>query len=59
MVAPESGVYRATGHPYQLFFVFKTKVEKCEDNTIDKIGLSLSTIRDVCGYGPDHEFLVG
>jgi hypothetical protein len=58
-VGLESRVNRTTTHPYRLHFVYKTKVEKCEDCSIDKLGLSLTTIGNVCGYGPDHEYLVG
>ncbi|WJX74389.1 hypothetical protein P8452_58156 [Trifolium repens] len=42
--------------------IYEGNVYKMSDLMVapesDKIGLSLSTIRDVCGYGPDHEFLV-
>ncbi|WJX63407.1 hypothetical protein P8452_48296 [Trifolium repens] len=58
MVGLESCAYRTTPHLYQLYFLYKTKVEICEDSSIDKLGLSLSTIGNVLGYGPDHEFLV-
>jgi hypothetical protein len=58
-VGTESGVYRPTGHPYKLIFDVKTEIEKCENNRIDRNGLSLINIGVVCGYGPDHEFLIG
>ncbi|MCI14150.1 replication factor A protein [Trifolium medium] len=57
-VAPESGLYRTTPHRYKLIFEMKTKVQSCENNTIGRFGLSLTTIADICGHGPDYEFLV-
>ncbi|MCH90033.1 replication factor A protein, partial [Trifolium medium] len=36
----------------------KTKVQSCENNSIDRFGLSLSTIGDICDHGPGHDFLV-
>jgi hypothetical protein len=58
-VALEEGLNRTTSHPYHLHFLYKTKVDKCEDRSIEKLGLSLTTIGNIRGYGPDHEFLVG
>jgi hypothetical protein len=58
-VSPESGYYRSTSHPYKLGFEMKTKVQICEDSSIDRYRLSLATIGDICGHGPDHDFLVG
>jgi hypothetical protein len=55
----EERVNRATSHAYQLHFIYKTTVDKCEDSSIEKLGLSLTTIGNIRGYGPDHEFLVG
>ncbi|WJX29654.1 hypothetical protein P8452_18270 [Trifolium repens] len=54
----EERVNRATSHAYQLHFIYKTTVDKCEDSSIEKLGLSLTTIGNIHGYGPDHEFLV-
>ncbi|XP_045824285.1 uncharacterized protein LOC123916785 isoform X2 [Trifolium pratense] len=53
-----SGVYRTTRHPYKLSFHKKTKVQSCENNDIDRFGLSLSTIRDICNRTSGHDFLV-
>ena len=58
-VVPESGVFRSTQHPYKLKFEMKTKVQICENNSIDTYGLSLSTIGDIFAYGPEHDFLIG
>jgi hypothetical protein len=58
-VGLEERVHRTTSHPYQLHFLYKTIVDKCEDSSIEKLGLSLTTIGNIRGYGPDHEFLVG
>ncbi|WJX62061.1 hypothetical protein P8452_47097 [Trifolium repens] len=57
-VVPESGVFRSTQHPYKLKFEMKTKVQICENNSIDTYGLSLSTIGDIFAYGPEHDFLI-
>ncbi|PNY02899.1 replication factor-A carboxy-terminal domain protein [Trifolium pratense] len=53
-----SGLYRTTPHPYKLIFQLKTKVQSCENNGIDRFGLSLSNIRDICNRTSGHEFLV-
>jgi hypothetical protein len=58
-VVLEEGVIRTTSHPYQLHFLYKTKVDRCEDISIDMLGLSLTTIGNICTYSPDYEFLVG
>ncbi|MCH80683.1 replication factor A protein, partial [Trifolium medium] len=58
IVCPESGIYRTTPHPFKLIFEMKTKVQSCENDTIDRFGLSLTTIAEICAYGPDHDFLV-
>ncbi|WJX62991.1 hypothetical protein P8452_47925 [Trifolium repens] len=57
-VVPESGLFRSTQHPYKLKFEMKTKVQICENNSIDTYGLSLSTIGDIFVYGPEHDFLI-
>jgi hypothetical protein len=59
IVVPETALYRSTDHPYKLLFDMETKVDSSENNTIDKYGFSLKTIGDVCGYGPNHGYLVG
>jgi hypothetical protein len=58
-VALEEGVNRTTSHPYQLHFLYKTKVDRCEDCSIEMLGLSLTTIGNIRSCGPNHEFLVG
>ncbi|XP_045799478.1 replication protein A 70 kDa DNA-binding subunit-like [Trifolium pratense] len=58
VVYPESGLYRTTSHRYKLSFEMKTKVQICESGVIDRYGLSLTSIGDICAYGPDHDFLV-
>ncbi|KAK2429162.1 replication factor A protein [Trifolium repens] len=58
IVVPETALYRSTDHPYKLLFDMETKVDSSENNTIDKYGFSLKTIGDVCGYGPNHGYLV-
>jgi hypothetical protein len=58
-VVLEEGVIRTTSHPYQLHFRYKTKVDRCQDSSIDMLGLSLTTIGNIRGYSPDNEFLVG
>ncbi|PNX96289.1 replication factor-A carboxy-terminal domain protein [Trifolium pratense] len=57
-VMPESGLYRTTTHPYKLMFEMKTKVQISESSKIDLYGLSPTSIDEICGYGPDHDFLV-
>ncbi|WJX89063.1 hypothetical protein P8452_71087 [Trifolium repens] len=57
-VVLEEGVIRTTSHPYQLHFLYKTKVDRCEDSSIDMLGLSLTKIGNICGYSPDHDFLI-
>ncbi|WJX82134.1 hypothetical protein P8452_64933 [Trifolium repens] len=57
-VALEEGVNRTTSHPYQLHFLYKTKVDRCEDCSIEMLGLSLTTIGNIRSCGPNHEFLV-
>ncbi|CAJ2657473.1 unnamed protein product [Trifolium pratense] len=57
-VCPESGIYRTTPHQFKLDFEIKTKVQACEGKTIDRFGLSLSTIAQISAYGPAHNFLV-
>ncbi|WJX23701.1 hypothetical protein P8452_12894 [Trifolium repens] len=57
-VVLEEGVIRTTSHPYQLHFRYKTKVDRCQDSSIDMLGLSLTTIGNIRGYSPDNEFLV-
>jgi hypothetical protein len=37
----------------------KTKVQICENFSIDTYGFSLSTIGDIIGFGPEHDFLIG
>jgi hypothetical protein len=37
----------------------KTKVQHCENSTIDCYGLFVSPIAAVVAYGADHDFLVG
>jgi hypothetical protein len=58
-VVPESGLFRSTQHPYKLVFEMKTKVQICENFSIDTYGFSLSTIGDIIGFGPEHDFLIG
>jgi hypothetical protein len=58
-VVLEEGVIRTTSHPYQLHFLYKTKVDRLEDSSIDMLGLSLTKIGNICGYSPDHDFLIG
>jgi hypothetical protein len=58
-VGLESSFNRTTTHPYQLHFVCKTKVEIYEDHSIEKVGLSLTTIGNICRYRPDYPYLVG
>ncbi|KAK2422624.1 replication factor A protein [Trifolium repens] len=57
-VVLEEGVIRTTSHPYQLHFLYKTKVDRCEDISIDMLGLSLTTIGNIRTYSLDYEFLV-
>ncbi|WJX89950.1 hypothetical protein P8452_71901 [Trifolium repens] len=57
-VVPEAGLNRTTTHPYQLHFIYKTKVSRCQDCSIEKFGLSLTTIANLCSYSANHAFLV-
>jgi hypothetical protein len=58
-VGLEACVNRTTAHPYQLHFIYKTKVYKFENNSIGNFGLTLTTIANIRCYGANHEFLVG
>ncbi|PNX54579.1 hypothetical protein L195_g048199 [Trifolium pratense] len=57
-VAPSSGAYRSTHHPYKLVFQMKTRVELCEGPEIARYGLSLSTIGQITAHPPDYDYLV-
>ncbi|CAJ2644632.1 replication factor-A carboxy-terminal domain protein [Trifolium pratense] len=57
-VSKESGLYRTTPHPYKLNFEMKTKVQRCENSSIDHFGLSFTTVGEICDHGPRHDFLV-
>ncbi|XP_045810713.1 replication protein A 70 kDa DNA-binding subunit B-like [Trifolium pratense] len=57
-VAPSSGSYRTTLHPYKFFFQMKTKVQICEGDSIPKFGLSFSNISDVLSHTVDYDYLV-
>ncbi|CAJ2664707.1 replication protein A 70 kDa DNA-binding subunit A-like [Trifolium pratense] len=57
-VAPSSGSYRTTLHPYKFFFQMKTKIQICQSDDIPNFGLSISNISDVCSHTIDYDFLV-
>jgi len=58
-VAPSVGSYRPTLHPYKLLFQMKTKVQATESFQIQKYGLCVRKIGEVCGHTVDYGHLVG
>jgi len=59
VVAPSYGSYRATLHPYKIFFQMKTNVQGCKSALISTYGLSLTSIADVYSDVVNADFLVG
>jgi hypothetical protein len=58
-VAPSSGSYRTTLHPYKLVFQMRTKVHNGNGMAISRYGLSLTKIEAICSFTRDYDYLVG
>lgn len=58
-VAPCSGFYRTTLHPYKIMFQIRTNVSQTHSSLIGPYGLSLTKISEVCNHTVDYDYLVG
>lgn len=57
-VAPSSGFFRPTLHPYRLYFQMKTKVQMIKSTMIPLYGLTFTKFAEVCEQTADSDYLV-